>query len=151
MIYFGEEIVMYRHIIFAGSIAVTLAAQASNAQPIDRLEEKRPVVAAHLKADAKEHPSAYQQAREDATNNPGKTRRVVESAREHPIATRHVYKEARANPEEAVAVYQDAKNNRDKAIRAHNRASEHPKHARKHYQSDRKKQKYKQLKNKARS
>ena len=55
MIYFGEETVMYRHVILAGSIAVTLMSQASNAQPIDRLEEKRPVVAAHLKADAKEH------------------------------------------------------------------------------------------------
>ena len=144
---------MYRHIILAGSIAVTLTSQASNAQPIDRLEEKRPVavVAAHLKADAKEHPNAYRQAREDALNNPGKTRRVIESAREHPNATRHVYKEARANPEEAATVYRDAKNNRDKAIRAHNRASEHPKQARKLYQSDRKKQKYKQLKKKARS
>jgi hypothetical protein len=140
---------MYRHIILAGSIAMTFTSPVSNAEPIDRLEEERPLVAAHLKADAREHPNAYQQAREDALNNPGKTRRVIESAREHPVATRHVYREARANPEEAATVYRDAKNNRDRVIRAHNRAIEHPNRARQLSQSDRKKQTYKRFKRKA--
>ena len=79
---------MYLHVIVTASIAMGLLSQASIAKPIERLEEKRPVVAAQVKADAKQHPYAYQQVREDALNNPGKIRKVVSAAREHPIATR---------------------------------------------------------------
>jgi len=52
---------MYRHVIVTASIAMGLLSQASIAKPIERLEEKRPVVAAQVKADAKQHPNAYQQ------------------------------------------------------------------------------------------
>ena len=65
---------MYKQILITTSLAVGLISQTSIAKPVDRLEEKRPILTAHLKADARQHPVAYRQAREDALNNPGKTR-----------------------------------------------------------------------------
>ena len=61
---------MYRHVILTASIAMGLMSQASIAQPIDRLEEKRPAVAAHLKAHARQPPFGYPPVREGALNNP---------------------------------------------------------------------------------
>jgi hypothetical protein len=140
---------MCRHVIVTASIAMVLMSQASIAQPIDRLEEKRPAVAHHLKADARQHPYAYQQVREDALNNPDKARKVFSAARQHPVATTHLYKKAKANPEEAGAVYRDAKANRDTAVNAYKRASNNPEKVRKLRAVNDKKQKYQKAKRKA--
>lgn len=140
---------MYRHVIVTASISMGLLSQASFAKPIDRLEEQRPVVAAQLKADARQHSKAYHQVREDALNNPVKTRKVVSASREHPIATTHLYKKAKANPEEAAVVYRDAKSNRDTAVRAYNRASDNPDKVRQLRKVSDKKHKYKKVKRKA--
>ena len=139
---------MYRHVIVTASIAMGLLSQASIAKPIERLEEKRAVVAAQVKAEAKQHPKAYQRVREDALNNPGKTRKVVSTAREHSIATTRLYKKAKANPEEAAAVYRDAKSNRDTAVRAYNKASDNPDKVRQLRKVSDMRQKYKKAKRK---
>ncbi|MGB2377104.1 MAG: hypothetical protein ACPH55_05370 [Luminiphilus sp.] len=139
---------MYRHVVVTASIAMGLLSQASIAKPIERLEEKRPVVAAQLKADARQYPKAYQQVREDALNNPGKAHKVVSTARERPVATTHLYKKAKANPGEARAVYRDAKSNRDTAVRAYNRASNNPEKVRQLKKVSDKRQKYKKAKRK---
>lgn len=137
---------MYRHVIVTVSITMGLLSQASLAKPIERLEEQRPIVAAQLKADARQHPKAYQQVREAALNNPGKTCKVVSTAPVHPIATTHANKKVKANPKEVVVVCRDAISSRDTAVRAYNRASDNPDKVRQLRKVSDKRQKYRKAK-----
>ena len=140
---------MYKQILITTSLAVGLISQTSIAKPVDRLEEKRPILTAHLKADARQHPVAYRQAREDALNNPGKTRKLANAASEHPVATTHVYKKAKANPDEAVTIYGDAKKNKETVVRIHRKANANPGKARQLRTVSDKKQKYRKVKSNA--
>lgn len=140
---------MYKHIFIATSLAVGLISQTSVAKPVDRLEEKRPNLATHLKADARQHPVAYRQIREDALNNPGKTRKLANAASDHPVATTYVYKKAKANPDEAVTIYGDAKKNKESVVRAYRKASANPGKARQLRTISDKKQKYRKVKSNA--